>query len=78
MYPEDVEELLGKKEKISNESANGVTMKYDYDFIVIGSGPRGHNAAVHAEREGKKVVIIEKKEKLVVLAFIRGPYQVKL
>ena len=39
-------------------------MKYDYDFIVIGSGPGGHNAAIHAEREGKKVAIIEKEREI--------------
>ena len=39
-------------------------MQYDYDFIVIGSGPGGHNAAVHAEREGKKVAIIEKEREI--------------
>jgi NAD(P) transhydrogenase len=32
---------------------------YDYDLIVIGSGPAGHSAAVQAARMRKRVAIIE-------------------
>jgi dihydrolipoamide dehydrogenase len=33
---------------------------YDYDVIVIGSGPGGHEAAMRAAREGMTVCIVEK------------------
>ena len=35
-------------------------MNYDYDLIVIGSGPSGQRAAIAAAKLGKKVAIIEK------------------
>src|SRR4051794_26433932 len=34
--------------------------KYDYDLIVIGSGPAGIQAAVQAAKLKKRVVILEK------------------
>jgi len=34
---------------------------YDYDLIVIGSGPAGQKAAVQAAKLGKRVAIVEKK-----------------
>ena len=39
-------------------------MSYKYDFIVIGSGPGGHQAAVTAVNAGKKVAIIEKEREV--------------
>jgi len=36
-------------------------MNYDYDLIVIGSGPSGQRAAIVAAKFNKKVAIIEKK-----------------
>lgn len=35
------------------------TNKYDYDVIVIGSGPAGQKAAIQAAKLGKRVAIIE-------------------
>lgn len=35
-------------------------MNYDYDLIVIGSGPGGEGAAMQAAKHGKKTAIIEK------------------
>ncbi len=35
--------------------------EYDYDLIVIGSGPGGHRAAIQAAKLEKRVAIIEKK-----------------
>ena len=35
-------------------------MKYDYDFIVIGSGPAGKSAAIQAAKLGKSVLMVEK------------------
>src|SRR5262245_40101 len=34
--------------------------QYDYDLIVIGSGPGGHKAAIQGSKLGKRVAIIEK------------------
>lgn len=36
--------------------------KYDYDLLVIGSGPAGQRAAVQAAKIRKKVAIIDKRE----------------
>jgi NAD(P) transhydrogenase len=35
--------------------------QYDYDLIVIGSGPAGHRAAIQAAKLEKRVAIIEKR-----------------
>jgi NAD(P) transhydrogenase len=36
-------------------------MTYDYDLLVIGSGPGGQSAAISAAKLGKRVAIIERK-----------------
>jgi NAD(P) transhydrogenase len=36
------------------------TLKYDYDLLVIGSGPAGQRAAIQGAKLDKKVAIIEK------------------
>lgn len=33
---------------------------YDYDLVVIGSGPAGHRAAVQAAKIGKQVAVVER------------------
>lgn len=35
--------------------------RYDYDIIIIGSGPAGHRAAIQSAKLGKRVAVIEKK-----------------
>lgn len=35
-------------------------MKFDYHFIVIGSGPAGFSAALEAAKRGRKVLVVEK------------------
>jgi len=35
-------------------------MSYDYDFLVIGSGPAGQRAAIQAAKLGKKVMLVER------------------
>ena len=34
---------------------------YDYDMLVIGSGPAGQRAAIQAAKLGKQVAVIERK-----------------
>ena len=34
---------------------------YEYDMLVIGSGPAGHHAAIQAAKLGKKVAVAERK-----------------
>ncbi len=34
--------------------------EYDYDMVVIGSGPAGHRAAVQAATMGKRVAVVER------------------
>ena len=38
-------------------TANG----YDYDLVVIGSGPAGQKGAIGAAKLGKKVAIVDRK-----------------
>ena len=33
---------------------------YDYDLLVIGSGPAGHHGAIEAAKLGHRVAIIDK------------------
>lgn len=35
--------------------------RYDYDIVIIGSGPAGHRAAIQSAKLGKRVAVIEKK-----------------
>src|SRR5579863_3788465 len=39
-------------------------MTYDYDLLVIGSGPAGHKAAIQAAKLNKRVAVIEKQHPL--------------
>ena len=43
----------------ANSLKNDRLMKFDYDVIVIGSGPGGEGAAIKAAKSGLKVAIIE-------------------
>ena len=37
-------------------------MKYDYDLLVVGSGPGGHRAAIAAAKLGHRVAIVDRKQ----------------
>src|SRR3970282_2227022 len=45
---------------IPNYRADRMTSQYDYDLIVIGSGPAGEKGAAQAAYFGKKVALIER------------------
>jgi len=36
----------------------------DFDLLIVGSGPAGQHAALHAARMGKRVGIIERKPRI--------------
>lgn len=36
--------------------------EYDYDMLVVGSGPAGQRAAIQAAKLDKRVAIVERKE----------------
>lgn len=38
--------------------------KFDYDLIIIGSGPSGRAAAIQAGKLGRKVLVIDRKDRL--------------
>lgn len=37
-----------------------VDKSYDFDLLVIGSGPAGHNAAIEAAKTGQRVAVVDK------------------
>ncbi len=39
-------------------------MRYDYDLLVVGSGPGGHRAAIAAAKLGRRVAIVDRKQML--------------
>lgn len=42
-------------------TANGY-LKYDYDLLVIGTGPSGQKAAIQGSKIGKRVAIVDRRE----------------
>jgi NAD(P) transhydrogenase len=38
----------------------GDSMSYDYDYVVIGSGPAGQRSAIQAAKLGKRVMLVER------------------
>ena len=49
------------KQKSGGRKKNqSVPHSFDYDLLVIGSGPGGHRAAIQAAKLGKKVALAEK------------------
>ena len=56
-------EIIAQAEAITrSESALAPKpRRYDYDMVIIGSGPAGHRAAIQSAKLGKRVAVIEKK-----------------
>src|ERR671930_1675053 len=42
------------------ETVSSMTPSYDYDLIVVGSGPAGEKAAIQAAKLDKRVAVIER------------------
>ncbi|MDA1191143.1 MAG: Si-specific NAD(P)(+) transhydrogenase [Candidatus Poribacteria bacterium] len=63
---ESLDALLGSETSTNAESAPKVSVgeelgRYDYDLIVMGSGPSGQRAAIAAAKLEKRVAIIEQR-----------------
>ena len=48
---------------------------YDFDMLVIGSGPSGQKAAIAGAKLGKRVAVIDRRaaEKMALFATFPGP-----
>ena len=52
---------MAAKSKIKTKTKPAVeTVTYDYDLLIIGSGPGGHRAAIQGSKLGKRVALAEK------------------
>ncbi|MFN5491553.1 MAG: Si-specific NAD(P)(+) transhydrogenase, partial [Burkholderiales bacterium] len=49
-----------KEKNTENKARPTKSMEFDYDLIVIGSGPSGQRAAIQAAKIGKRAAIIER------------------
>lgn len=47
--------------------------EYDYDMLVIGSGPASQRAAIQAAKLNKRVAVVERKTILGGVALTRAP-----
>jgi NAD(P) transhydrogenase len=47
---------------MASKKASKNSQKFDYDLIVLGSGPGGQRAAISASKLHKKILVIEKKQ----------------
>ena len=53
--------MLDYTPQTQTTEATGQQSLYDYDLLVIGSGPGGQRAAIQAAKVGKRVAVIERK-----------------
>jgi NAD(P) transhydrogenase len=44
--------------------SEGASMSFDYDLLVIGTGPGGHRAAIAAAKLGRRVAIVDRRSML--------------
>ncbi len=56
----DVSKQVNARVSAEPVDAENNAVKYDYDLVVIGSGPAGERAALQAAKLGKRAAIIEK------------------
>ena len=56
-------EIVAQAEAITRSASEKAPKprRYDYDMVIIGSGPAGHRAAIQSAKLGKRVAVIEKK-----------------
>ncbi len=56
-------EIVAQAEAIARSKSEPARKprRYDYDIVIIGSGPAGHRAAIQSAKLGKRVAVIEKK-----------------
>ena len=56
-------EIIAQAEAITRSKSEPARKprRYDYDIVIIGSGPAGHRAAIQSAKLGKRVAVIEKK-----------------
>ncbi|MCY3864654.1 MAG: Si-specific NAD(P)(+) transhydrogenase [Chloroflexi bacterium] len=54
-------EIVAEAEAITRSKPARKPRRYDYDIVIIGSGPAGHRAAIQSAKLGKRVAVIEKK-----------------
>ncbi len=56
-------EIIAEAEAITRGASEQAPKprRYDYDIVIIGSGPAGHRAAIQSAKLGKRVAVIEKK-----------------
>ncbi len=56
-------EIVAQAEAITRSASEPAPKprRYDYDMVIIGSGPAGHRAAIQSAKLGKRVAVIEKK-----------------
>ena len=54
-------EIIAEAEAITKSRPARTPRRYDYDIVIVGSGPAGHRAAIQSAKLGKRVAVIEKK-----------------
>ena len=54
-------EIIAEAEAITKSKPARMPRRYDYDIVIVGSGPAGHRAAIQSAKLGKRVAVIEKK-----------------
>lgn len=64
MVEQMAESKSSKSKETTKTKPSAKPDKFDYDLIVIGTGPGGEGAAMQAVKSGKRVAVIEKYEQI--------------